>query len=358
MTDENKHIGSLHQGQERTVLDQLQEHVKPLPPTNLVKQSEIFGKKERKRQGFGPMVWMGLVATFLIISVFAAYYIKTSPPAKEEATVSGPRQNLQDVMDQFLAQAEKGGVMSQAAHQALFAYIQSLREEDLPSYQEWKAYLDQKDIPVSYRHFFEVNLPSYMLKDSSLVSRKGLHSIADNNFLLFYPTSPDQKIRLEVAKEAKSHAYSISSEDINKTSNGLTMVDGSVMNPIINPSAGLVIMDKLGNISINRVDQLGGPFSQMNIAASLEDYQQFFKEAQNHKADVFQADLMIFDGQAQSHSLNPYPDYIFFLSNDGTYYLYRTNGNKSTVDRIIKLYGGIKGIGLYENGGSYQLVFE
>ena len=348
----------MNEGQERTVLDQLQQHVKPLPPTNLVRQSEIFGKKERKRQGFGPMVWMGLVATFLIISVFAAYYIKTSPPAKEEVAVSGPRQDLREVLDQFLEQAERGGVMSQAAHQALFAYLQTLREEDLPTYVEWKAYLGQKEIPESYRHFLEVNLTRYMLKDSILVSRKGLHSIVDNNILLFYPTSPDQKVKLEIVNDEKPYAYSISKASTNKLPAGLTIVDGSVMNPVINESTGIVIIDKQGNIRIHHIDQLGGPFSQMNITASLDDYQRFLIEAQNHGADVFQGDLFIFEGQAQSHSLHPYPDYIFFLSNDGTHYLYRTNGSKNAVSHIINRFGAIRGIGLYENGANYQLVFE
>ena len=358
MENFDEHKDSLNEGQERTVLDQLQEHVHAIPPTNLVKQSEIFGKKKEKRQGFGAMVWMGLVAICLIIAIFAAYYWKIAPPVNKEVSISGPRQDLREVVDQFLEQAEKGGVMGQAAHQALFAYIQSLRKEDLPSFQVWKAYLDQKDIPDQYQYFFEEIITTYILGEEELYPIKGYTAYIDNNFVLSYPTPISKGVNLKLLKEKQSHAYSIAAAEINSLPQGLTMIDGSVINPVIAGKRGLVVIDEEGNISINLKNQLGDPLANLNIDGSLENYQQFLSKAQKDQADVFQADLLIYDGHLQFHMLDPYPDYIFFLSNIGANYLYKTNGEKKTIDRLIGTYGAIHGIGLYENGGDYRLVFE
>ena len=77
---------------------------------------------------------------------------------------------------------------------------------------------------------------------------------------------------------------------------GLFVVDGQVLNPILQAWNGLVILDSSGKLHIRNIESLEYQFQRFAIKQVHQDYLDFLKLAERQKFSMFQSPLLIHNG--------------------------------------------------------------
>ena len=203
--------------------------------------------------------------------------------------------------ESFLKNLEEQHLPPADQHERLYKVLRRLDEGHLGNLRK------NAEIPYDYRYFFQEVVPTFLHhhdQPQTHTGQKGqiLATFSQESAYvakLLRVSGPDARIlngtrkvrgypkRLEMtAAETSDFLYPA----------GLFVVDGKVLNPVIQNWNGLVILDDSGRLHIRHIDNLEYEFRQFRIKQSHQDYLDFLKLAERQDFSIFQSPLLINDG--------------------------------------------------------------
>lgn len=204
--------------------------------------------------------------------------------------------------DTFLSNLRGGAVSPTDEHRRIYKVLKSLKQERLGNTSQ------SSNIPYDYTFFFQEVAPTFLDNSSQLLQNipDDLHILATFNSDADYVT----KLLLLNGAESKILRGKRIMEDYSKrlemtgtyTSEfhyptGLFVIEGHVINPVLQKWDGLLILDAAGKLYIKDINSLEYRLRRFNITHSYQDYLDFLKLAKKEKLSIFQTHLLINRGE-------------------------------------------------------------
>ena len=208
----------------------------------------------------------------------------------------------QYTLNTFLSNLHDENTPNYGEHQRLYKVLRVLRKKHLGDIQE------NSDVPADYQFFFQEVLPDFLRNSdrnvTPLEEKRSLLATfprdADYTAKLLLITGPDGKIlkgkrRVNGYDKRLEMTGTYTSEFNHPT--GLFMIDGEVVNPVLQKWEGLVILNASGKLHIKDMNTLEYQFRRFDITHSYQDYLDFMKLAKKLKLSFFQTHLLIKNGE-------------------------------------------------------------
>ena len=202
----------------------------------------------------------------------------------------------------FLKNLQDKEIPTADEHDRLYQIIKRLDSSHLGN-------LDKNaSLPYDYRFFFQQAAPEFLQPEE----QPQAHSEQQGSILatftresdyvakLLRVAGPDAQI-LRGARKVKDYAKRLemtatyTSEFQYPT--GLFVVDGQVLNPVLQAWDGLAILDAAGKFHIRSIENLEYQFRRFAIKHVHQDYLDFLKLAERQRFSIFQSHLLINNGE-------------------------------------------------------------
>lgn len=202
----------------------------------------------------------------------------------------------------FLKNLRKGQLAPVTEHKRLYALMKHLQADRLGNVRQ------SPNVPYDYAFFFKEVVPEFLAPQEAA----GRDITADANILESFRPGEDYVAKLLRLKGPKSRIVAGTRvlDDYPKrlemtgtyTSEfnfptGLFVVDGQVLNPVLQKWDGLVILDGKGKLYIKHLDFLEFGFRPFDISRSYQDYLDFLELAKDENLSIFQSHLLIHNGR-------------------------------------------------------------
>lgn len=202
----------------------------------------------------------------------------------------------------FLKNLEDKGISMADEHDRLYQIVKRLDSGHLGN-------LDRNArLPYDYQFFFQQAVPEFLQSEKqSLSSPEQRGSIlatftreSDYVAKLLRVSGSDAHI-LRGARKVKGYTKRLemtatyTSEFQYPT--GLFVVDGQVLNPVLQAWDGLAILDASGKFHIRNIENLEYQFRHFAIKHVHQDYLDFLKLAERQRFSIFQSHLLINNGE-------------------------------------------------------------
>jgi len=245
--------------------------------------------------GFLKFVVVCLVSS---VVVYFAYLVYADLTHSGGDIFRGSRYTL----DTFLDNLHDEKIPSHKEHQHLYKALTTLNKERLGNINK------NSDVPYDYRFFFQEVLPAFLdSPEQTLTNTGGQGPIlatfardADYVAKMLLISGPESKI-LSGKRRIKGYEKRLEMTGTYTSAfhypTGLFVVDGDVINPVLQKWDGLVILDASGTLHIKDIHTLEYRFRHFKIKQSYQDYLDFLKLAEEQKFSIFQTHLLIKNGE-------------------------------------------------------------
>jgi hypothetical protein len=286
------------------------------------------------------------IALLASLTFIAVERMKTSGGARQQQP-SAQTVAFQQAAAKLLGSLPGADQATKDAHLAMWGYLSSTSQDRLPSEAELKQVVAGAPVPYDYEYFFKDLLPRYRAK----ASPRG--SVQDPSILLSLPATGSARSRLYVNQSNASVADLRKSAGLDRAGNriafaaaysspfkmpaGLTIMDGVVVNPILQRFDGVLLMEPAGRLYITSVGRLQDGMRPLNIRDRLDDYQQFVRRAVESKLSVIQGTLLVDEGRnvvdekATSRALLRR---VIFTTEDGGIHIYDSLKKSQTLGEV------------------------
>ena len=202
----------------------------------------------------------------------------------------------------FLENLRQGKSSPGTEHERIYALLKHLQPERLGNVRQ------SSNVPYDYAFFFKEVVPEFLAPQET----EGRDIAAEANILESFRAGEDYVAKLLQLSGPESRIVTGTrilkdypkrlemtgtySSEFNFPT-GLFVVDGEVINPVLQKWDGLVILDKAGKLYIKHLDSLEYGFRPFDISRSYRDYLDFLKLAETEKLSTFQSHLLIHEGR-------------------------------------------------------------
>ncbi|PID56448.1 hypothetical protein CSB45_11390 [candidate division KSB3 bacterium] len=206
-------------------------------------------------------------------------------------------------VETFLENLRQGNNSPKIEHKRMYALLKHLRPERLGNVSP------SSPLPYDYAFFFKELVPTFFAPQES-AGRGGI--AADKNILESFRPAEDYVAKLLLLSGPDSQIIAGSrtlegyprrlemtatySSEFNFPS-GLFVLDGELLNPVLQKWNGLAILDKHGRFYIKDLNALEYAFRRFDISHSYRDYLDFLELAQEEELSIFQTHLLIHNGR-------------------------------------------------------------
>jgi hypothetical protein len=240
---------------------------------------------------------------------------------------------------------------TKAAHRAMWEYLSNVSQDRLPSEIELKQVVAGASVPYDYQYFFKDCLPRYRAKPPAKTSLP-----QDPNIILSIRAGAAARSRLYVNQDNSSVAGVRRSVGLDKPGNriafaaaysspfnipaGLVIVNGVVVNPILQRFDGIVTMDTAGRLYITSMRRLQDGLRPLNICDNFDDYQQFVKRAVESKVSLIQGTLLVDEGRNaldEKASQRAIARRVILVTEDGGIQVYDSLRRNQALSEVTKI---------------------
>jgi hypothetical protein len=221
----------------------------------------------------------------------------------------------------------------------------------LPTDAQLQRILAERLVPHDYQFFFNECLPRYRAQlsppgaalrdDNVIVSVPGGAPLHARLFLNEDNATPARLRRIiGMDRRGNRAAFAAAYTSPFNIPAGLTMLNGAVVNPVLQRSGGLLIMDPEGHLLIASVRKLHDGLRRLDIRSSLADYQTFVRNAIDSRWSVIQGNLLVdggrlvVDDRADRTSM---PRRVLFASEDGGVHVYDSLGKAMSLGEAARV---------------------
>ncbi|GAK58780.1 succinate dehydrogenase catalytic subunit [Candidatus Vecturithrix granuli] len=238
----------------------------------------------------------------------------------------------------FLKSLEERHIPPVDEHERLYKVLQRLDKSYLGNLRT------HTEIPYDYRFFFRQVVPEFLQSgEQTPASPEQRGTIlatftrkSDYVAKLLRISGPDALI-LKGVRKVKGYTKRLemtatyTSEFQYPT--GLFVVDGQVLNPVLQAWDGLAILDSSGKFHIRNIENLEYQFRRYAIKHVHQDYLDFLKLAERQRFSIFQSHLLISNGNIDKSLDNTEPDRrrVIFQDVSETVSIYDSFNQKLTL---------------------------
>lgn len=205
-------------------------------------------------------------------------------------------------LETFLENLRQAKSSPETEHERIYALLKHLQPERLGNVRQ------SPNVPYDYAFFFKDVVPEFLAPQET----EGRDIPAEANILESFRPGEDYVAKLlqlsgpesriitgtRVLKEypKRLEMTGTYTSEFNFPT-GLFVVDGQVVNPVLQQWDGLVIVDRTGKLYIKNINFLEYGFRRFDISLSHRDYLDFLKLAEDEKLSIFQTHLLIHEGK-------------------------------------------------------------
>lgn len=332
----------------------------------------------RPRPSITPMgLVVGALALALLAALaFIAYQnlpssaVPASLSTPKQPTSSAPSMVFEDVLSEVARKLTAGGSSVTEANARLGEYIAALPTAAATTDSaRMRAFAAKHDVPFDYAYFFREVLPRF--RDS--VASSG-SAFRDDQIMMSAPPTVRLRARLLINRDLLPVDGLLAAADSGSQTNrvitsaaytspfnipaGLTIVDGSVLNPALQAFEGILIIDDNGKVRLTTTNSVSVEGQDLRIARSHADYVAFLAEAAKRRLSVIQTHLLIDGGRvAVEEATNQRSERrVIFETADHGIHLYDSRGPQSLFEAatfIRNNYGAVTALNL--EGGAYRV---
>ena len=202
----------------------------------------------------------------------------------------------------FLENLRQGKSSPETEHERLYALLKHLQAERLGNVRQ------SPNVPYDYAFFFKEAVPEFLAPQET----PGRNIAAEANILesfrpeedyvakLLQLSGPESRIiagtRVLKGYPNRLEMTGTYTSEFNFPT-GLFVVDGQVINPVLQKWDGLVILDRRGKLYIKHLDSLEYGFRPFDISRSYRDFLDFLTLAEEESLSIFQTHLLIHGGR-------------------------------------------------------------
>ncbi len=202
----------------------------------------------------------------------------------------------------FLENLRQGKSSPKTEHERMYALLKHLQPDRLGNVRQ------SPNVPYDYAFFFKDVVPEFLAPQETA----GRNIQAEANILESFRPGEDYVAKLLqlAGSESRIIAGTRVLDDYPKrlettgtyTSEfhyptGLFVVEGKVINPVLQQWDGLVIFDRAGKLYIKNINFLEYGFRRFDISMSYRDYLDFLRLAEEERLSIFQTHLLIHEGK-------------------------------------------------------------
>ncbi len=237
------------------------------------------------------------LAIFLLFTIIVGliYLVVIMMRGGDDFFIPGRKKYTLDV---FLENLREGGTLPTSEHQRLYSVLKSLRQDRLG-----KVVTDQ-NVPYDYRFFFHEVIPAFLKNnDRPLLNIPDTQNILgrfpqDAGYVVkFLHVSGTECTILQGTRVLKGYPKRLEMTGTYTSPfnfpTGLFIVDGKIINPVLQKWEGLLIVDASGKLYIKDLTALEYNFRRFDITHSYQDYRDFLRLAEKERWSVLQTHLIV-----------------------------------------------------------------
>ncbi|PIE35597.1 hypothetical protein CSA56_03705 [candidate division KSB3 bacterium] len=269
----------------------------------------------------------------------------------------------------FLENLQAGKTLPASEHQRIYSTLKTLREDRLGNV------LTDTNIPYDYRFFFQDVIPEFLEnKEQHILHVPDARNIlgrfsqdSDYAAKFLHVSGPESTIlhgerllkhytkRLEMTGTYTSPFHFPA---------GLFIVDGEVINPVLQKWEGLVIVDDSGKLYIKDITALEYSFRPFDITHSHQDYRDFLRLAEKKKWSIFQTHLLVKHGETNASPAlqRRFRRRAIFQNRSNTIFVYDSFDEQPTLyelaETLQQQYGAFEAVNLDMGPFGYAAQYE